>query len=69
MRSDQSVRELTHSLELQEDFKQVCRNLTHKILEKEERNNYDISQFSADKVKKFMDDYLEKKGKKKKKKT
>jgi len=41
-----------------EEFKRICRKLTHAVLEKEARNNYVISEATGVKIHKFVDQYF-----------
>jgi len=41
-----------------EEFKRICRKLTHAVLEKEERNDYVISEVTGLKIQKFVDQYF-----------
>jgi hypothetical protein len=50
------------SLPLQDDFKHLCRKMTHLLLDKEAKHQYNPRKFDAKKVRRFMDDYIQKKG-------
>jgi len=41
-----------------EDFKKICRKLTHQILEKEEKNDFRIGSSTEVKIRKFVDGYF-----------
>mmetsp|Transcript_43162 Transcript_43162/g.66320 ORF Transcript_43162/g.66320 Transcript_43162/m.66320 type:complete len:892 (-) Transcript_43162:3013-5688(-) len=41
-----------------EEFKKICRKLAHQVLEKEERNNFVISEATGAKIHKFVDDFF-----------
>lgn len=41
-----------------DDFKKICRKLSHQILEKEDRNDFVIGTQTETKIKKFVDGYF-----------